>query len=156
MRLVVVVIGILPQYDDFDGVIWRPMECIEDVTLIGMNFVRRILFVEEFEQIPIRLRFEGVAQDFAPIVMENIGRFHIFVLSLLLRAVVRLLRQNSKLKKRNGVMTQNSDLRAFEYWPFEHRRLLHYLLVFSIIDEGEIYREVEAKVGSGEFRAVDP
>ena len=61
MRLVVVVIGILPQYDDFDGVIWRPMECIEDVTLIGMNFVRRILFDEEFAQIPIRLRFEGVA-----------------------------------------------------------------------------------------------
>lgn len=103
------------------------MECIEDVTLIGMNFVRRILFVEEFEQIPIRLRFEGVAQDFAPIVMENIGRFHIFVLSLLLRAVVRLLRQNSKLKKKNGVMTQNSDLRAFEYHLFEHRRFEHYL-----------------------------
>ena len=53
-------------------------------------------------------------------------------------------------------MTQNSDLRAFEYRLFEHRRLLHYLLVFSIIDEGEIYREVDAKVGSGEFRAVDP
>ena len=88
--------------------------------------------------------------------MENIGRFHIFVLSLLLRAVVRLLRQNSKLKKKNGVMTQNSDLRAFEYRLFEHRRFEHYLLVFSIIDEGEIYREVEAKVGSGEFRAVDP
>ena len=47
-------------------------------------------------------------------------------------------------------------LLAFEYRLFEHRRFLHHLLVFSIIDEGEIYREVEAKVGSGEFRAVDP
>ena len=28
--------------------------------------------------------------------------------------------------------------------------------LFSIIDGGEAYREVEAKVGSGEFRAVDP
>ena len=131
MRLVVVVIGILPQYDDFNGVIWRPMERIEYVVHIGMHLARRILFDEEFAQIPIRLRFEGVAQDFAPIVMENIGRFHIFVLSLLLRAVVRLLRQNSKLKKKNGVMTQNSDLRAFEYRLFEHRRLLHHLLVFQ-------------------------
>ena len=61
MRLVVVVIGILPQYDDFNGVIWRPMERIEYVAHIGMNFARRILFVEEFAQIPIRLRFEGVA-----------------------------------------------------------------------------------------------
>ena len=98
------------------------MERIEYVVHIGMNLARRILFDEEFAQIPIRLRFEGVAQDFAPIVMENIGRFHIFVLSLLLRAVVRLLRQNSKLKKRNGVMTRATSPPAYRPPPLHKWR----------------------------------